>query len=57
MIWSTLSSEAMNEFVKFVVKVFLGAATVAAGGKLIKNGLDNASRVKFINRDTTVDNQ
>ncbi len=41
----------MSEFVKFVVKVFLGAASVAAGGKLIKNGLDNASKVKFMNNN------
>ena len=43
----------MNEFVKFVIKVFVGAVGVAAGGKLIKNGLENASRVKFMNHNAT----
>ena len=45
----------MSEFVKFVLKVFVGAGCVAAGGKLIKNGLDNASRVSFLNNNA--DNQ
>lgn len=45
----------MSEFVKFVLKVFVGAGCVAAGGKLIKNGLDNASHVSFM--DHNVDNQ
>lgn len=47
----------MNEFVKFVVKVFVGAVGVAAGGKLIKSGMENASRVKFINRNSPVEEQ
>ena len=46
----------MSEFVKFVLKVFVGAGCVAAGGKLIKNGLDNASRVNFLN-NSNPDNQ
>ena len=46
----------MSEFVKFVLKVFVGAGCVAAGGKLIKNGLDNASRVSFLNNNNP-DNQ
>ena len=46
----------MGEFVKFVLKVFVGAGCVAAGGKLIKNGLDNASRVNFLNNNNP-DNQ
>ena len=46
----------MNEFIKFIVKVFVGAGCVAAGGKLIKNGLDNASRVNFLN-NSNPDNQ
>lgn len=47
----------MNEFVKFVIKVFIGAVGVAAGGKLIKNGLEDASRVQFINHNATADEQ
>ena len=50
MILLTLFSEKMSELVKFVVKVFAGAAGIAAGGKLIKNGLKNASRVKLPNK-------
>ena len=46
----------MSEFVKFVLKVFVGAGCVATGGKLIKNGLDNASRVNFLNNNNP-DNQ
>lgn len=46
----------MNEFVKFVVKVFVGAVGAATGGKLIKNGLENASRVNFLNNNNP-DNQ
>lgn len=50
----------MSEFVKFVVKVFVGAGCIAAGGKLIKNGLENASRVCIPgsqNNSENVDNQ
>lgn len=50
----------MNKFVKFVVKVFVGAGCIAAGGILIKNGLENASRVcipENQKNSSTVDNQ
>lgn len=37
---------------KFVTKVFIGAVGVAAGGKLIKDGMENAkaaaSRLSFL---------
>lgn len=46
----------MSEFVKFVVKVFVGAGCIAAGGMLIKNGLENASLVCIPGNQSNSDN-
>lgn len=35
----------MNEFLKFAVKLLAGATLAGAGGKLIKNSMDNAKRI------------
>lgn len=35
----------MGEFLKFVVKVLMGAILAGAGGALIKIGMDNARKL------------
>ena len=35
----------MNDVLKFAVKLFVGTVAVAAGGKLVKNSLNDARRI------------
>ena len=35
----------MNDVLKFAVKVFVGTVAAVAGGKLVKNGMDDARRI------------
>ena len=34
-----------KDLLKFAVKLFVGTVAVVAGGKLLKNGLDDARRI------------
>ena len=35
----------MKDVIKFVAKLFVGTVAVAAGGKLVKNSLNDARRI------------
>ena len=35
----------MKDVMKFAVKLFVGTVAVFAGGKLLKNGMDDARRI------------
>lgn len=34
-----------KDLLKFAVKLFVGTVAVVAGGKLVKNGMDDARRI------------
>ena len=34
-----------KDLLKFAVKLFVGTVAIAAGGKLVKNGMDDARRI------------
>ena len=34
-----------KDLLKFAVKLFVGTVAIAAGGKLVKNGIDDAHRI------------
>ena len=35
----------MNDVLKFAAKLFVGTVAVFAGGKLVKNGMDDVRRI------------
>ena len=35
----------MNDVLKFAAKLFVGSVAVFAGGKLVKNGMDDVRRI------------
>lgn len=35
----------MNDVLKFAAKLFVGTVAIAAGSKLVKNGMDDARRI------------
>ena len=35
----------MKDVIKFAAKLFFGTVSIAAGGKLVKNGMDDARRI------------
>ena len=35
----------MNDVLKFAAKLFVGTVAIAAGGKLVKNGMEDARRI------------
>lgn len=35
----------MNDVLKFAAKLFIGTVAVFAGGKLVKNGMDDVRRI------------
>ena len=42
---SFLTENMEKDLLKFAVKLFVGTVAIAAGGKLVKNGMDDARRI------------
>lgn len=43
----------MNEFLKFAVKLLTGVTLAGAGGKIVKNSLENAKRIEGSSNNTS----